>query len=184
MPSERRGRPSRAHDGPFTLERAIAYATAAHQGAVYGPHEPYINHPLRVMERLARFPAEYRIAAVLHDVIEDTAATLADLKARGCDDALLAALDALTKRHGETYEDYLHRVAANRIATVVKIADNLDNSDERRLAHFSADRAEHFRTKYRNARQFLLGQHGSSREAATRYLAHEARTAFPGLESS
>lgn len=62
-----------------SLERAIQCALTAHAGQLYpAPEpEPYIQHPLRVM--CAVEGAHAQIAAVLHDVIEDTAITLADL---------------------------------------------------------------------------------------------------------
>jgi (p)ppGpp synthase/HD superfamily hydrolase len=63
-------------DNQDLLERAIACAFDAHAGQKYpSPEpEPYILHPLRVM--CAVDGAHARMAAVLHDVIEDTEVTL------------------------------------------------------------------------------------------------------------
>jgi (p)ppGpp synthase/HD superfamily hydrolase len=83
-----------------TLERAIALAAAAHAGQRDKGGEPYILHPLRVMLRLRDDDA--RIVAVLHDVLEDTPLTRAALEAEGFSAPILDALDALTKRPGET----------------------------------------------------------------------------------
>ena len=74
-----------------------------------------------------------RIAAVLHDVVEDTIRTLATLVEEGLSTPVLAAIDALTKRPGETRMDAAARAAANPIARVVKLADSAENMDMNRL---------------------------------------------------
>jgi hypothetical protein len=81
-----------------TLEKAIGIAAKAHAGATDKADEPYILHPLRVMLRLTSEDA--RIVGVLHDVLEDTKVTRADLLAEGFSTAVLEALEAVTKRPG------------------------------------------------------------------------------------
>ncbi len=99
---------------------------------------PYIQHPQRVarMVAAAGWPKQYVAAAVLHDVIEDTDCTVEELRRRGFDEAIVTAVEALTRRTTSiddptTKEGYLSefipRIAANRIATVVKVFDLLDN---------------------------------------------------------
>jgi (p)ppGpp synthase/HD superfamily hydrolase len=109
------------------LERAIACAVGAHAGQKYpSPEpEPYILHPLRVM--CAVEGAHARMAAVLHDVIEDTDVTLVDLKSAGYPRPVIHAVDCLTRRDGETYATYIERVATDPMATLVKVADLRDN---------------------------------------------------------
>jgi (p)ppGpp synthase/HD superfamily hydrolase len=114
-----------------TLEDAIALAAEAHRGQVDKSGQPYILHPLRVMLRCRTDPQ--RIAAVLHDVVEDTGRTFDDLRGLGYPAEILAALDCLTKREGEPYEAFVERAAADPIARVVKLADIEDNLDLRRL---------------------------------------------------
>lgn len=116
-----------------TLERAIAIAASAHAGQRDKAGQPYILHPLRVM--LALQSDEERIAAVLHDVVEDTAVTLADLQAEGFAPAVVAAVEALTKRDGEGRLEAARRAAANPIALRVKLADNAENMDLTRIAN-------------------------------------------------
>lgn len=115
-----------------TLEDAIALALKAHRGQVDKAGEPYILHPLRVMMRMPHSD-EVRMAAVLHDVVEDSDITLAELRQQGYPDAVIAALDALTRREGESYTDFVARAAAHPIARQVKRADIEDNMDLRRL---------------------------------------------------
>jgi GTP diphosphokinase / guanosine-3',5'-bis(diphosphate) 3'-diphosphatase len=115
-----------------TLERAIAIAAAAHAGQVDKAGQPYILHPLRVMLRMTTV-AE-RIAAVLHDVVEDTEVTLEVLRAEGFLAEIISAVDALTKRQGESRVDAAYRAKQDSIARLVKLADNAENMDLSRIA--------------------------------------------------
>jgi GTP diphosphokinase / guanosine-3',5'-bis(diphosphate) 3'-diphosphatase len=114
-----------------TIERAVSIAAAAHAGQIDKAGEPYLLHPLRVMLGV-RTPEE-RMAAVLHDAVEDTGVTLADLIGAGFPGAVIDAVDALTKRPGETRMNAARRARANPIARTVKIADVMDNMDLKRI---------------------------------------------------
>jgi guanosine-3',5'-bis(diphosphate) 3'-pyrophosphohydrolase len=121
-------------DDAVALERAIQLACSAHWGQVYpSPEgEPFILHPLRVM--LAMRGTGRQMAAVLHDVLEDTPMTVDELRAEGLPGAVIAAIIVLTRRDGTSYEDYIERVALNPIARAVKAADIADNlANNRRL---------------------------------------------------
>ena len=96
------------------LEKAIALAVDAHRGQRDRYGAPYILHPLRVMSRVTSI--QEKTVAILHDVVEDTNWTFEDLKREGVPDLLLAALDCLTKREGEEYEDSVKRSEANLMA--------------------------------------------------------------------
>jgi (p)ppGpp synthase/HD superfamily hydrolase len=132
---------------------ARAIAVAAHAGQVDKAGEPYISHPGRVAARLAR--PEERAAAWLHDVLEDTPTTGADLHAAGIPDAVVAAVEALTRRRDEIPADYYARVRANPVALAVKAADIADNSDPVRLARLDRDEGVRLAAKYRAARVAL-----------------------------
>jgi (p)ppGpp synthase/HD superfamily hydrolase len=119
-----------------TLERAIEIAAAAHAGASDKAGHPYILHPLRVL--LAVESIQERIAAALHDVVEDTAWTIDQLRAEGFSGEVIEAVDALTKRPGESRLDAARRAAAHPIALRVKLADVTDNMDLSRIARPSA----------------------------------------------
>ena len=111
-----------------TLERAIVIAAEAHAGMTDKAGAPYILHPLRMMMDLTS--AEDRIVAVLHDVCEDCPGwTFERLRGEGFSEEILAALDSVTKREGEPYEEFALRAAANPIGRRVKLADLRDNSD-------------------------------------------------------
>ena len=115
-----------------TLERAIEIAAAAHAGRTDKAGQPYILHPLRVMLRVDTDVE--RMAAVLHDVVEDTPVTLERLTSEGFPPSVVAAVEALTKRDGETREDAARRAVRDSIARNVKLADNAENLDLSRIA--------------------------------------------------
>ena len=109
-----------------TLERAIAIAAEAHAGQVDKAGKPYILHPLRVMLRLET--AEERIAAVLHDIVEDCGWSIDDLGAAGFSPTVLRAVESLTRKDGESYDAFVARAAADPIGRRVKLADLEDNT--------------------------------------------------------
>ncbi len=117
-----------------TLEDAIELAVEAHRGQKDKYGEPYILHPLRVMFRLGWDAREAaRIAAVLHDVVEDTHVKLPELRRRGYSAEVLAAVELLTRRPEDSYEQFIERVLPNPLARRVKRADLEDNMELRRL---------------------------------------------------
>jgi (p)ppGpp synthase/HD superfamily hydrolase len=135
-----------------TLEDAIALAAQTHRGQVDKGGQPYILHVLRVMLQLPDEDA--RITAMLHDVVEDSTLTLADLARSGYPPRIVRALDGLTRRDGEDYMEYIRRLAPNPIARRVKMADLRDNSNRKR--HNPPTVKDVLRAKrYRKARRIL-----------------------------
>ncbi len=80
------------------LARAYAFAAAAHEGQTRAGGEPYIVHPVAVAETLAELRLDTRaiMAGLLHDVVEDTEVTLADVK-REFGDEVAGLVDGVTK---------------------------------------------------------------------------------------
>lgn len=76
---------------------------------------------------------EGRIAAVLHDVVEDCGITLAILGTLGYPPNVIEAIDALSRRKGEAYDAYIGRVVSNPLAARIKERDLLDNLDPARI---------------------------------------------------
>ena len=114
-----------------TVEDAVSIAARAHRGQKDKAGAPYLLHPLRMMLRMDTEAA--MMAAVLHDVVEDTEWTLERLREAGFSDEVLEAVDCLTHREGESYEQFVERAASNPVARRVKLADLEDNMDLRRL---------------------------------------------------
>jgi (p)ppGpp synthase/HD superfamily hydrolase len=110
-------------------------ATSAHRGQVDRQGRPYIEHVLRVGEDLLfnlDASNDMVIAAYLHDVVEDTAIDLDYLTKVGFSRRVIDLVDAVSRRDDERYDKYIERVARNRDAAVIKIADLTDNLDETR----------------------------------------------------
>ena len=118
---------------------ASAIAISSHSLQEYAPGVPYTYHLHQVADLVIKM-YENKVKpevlddlvaiAYLHDVLEDTATTQAELVNAGISDRVLHAVVAMTKC-GESYEDYINKVLANKLATKVKLCDtaaNLNNS--------------------------------------------------------
>lgn len=139
-----------------TLERAIQIAVKAHAGQIDKAGEPYILHPLRLMFAVnGTYP---RMAAVLHDVVEDTSITIDNLKAEGFPAEVIEAVQALTKQKGESRIEAAKRASENSISRTVKLADVTDNMDITRISQ--PTEKDYLRLKeYEKVRALLLS-HG------------------------
>ncbi len=113
------------------LNKAVIIAIEAHAGQLDTNNgRPYIEHPFRVMN--AGVTLQEKIVGVLHDVIEDTTWTLEQLSTEGFSDEIINAVDAMSRRDNESYDNYILRLQENSIAIRVKINDLTDNMDIRR----------------------------------------------------
>ena len=100
--------------------KALSFAAKAHDGQYDKAGEPYILHPIAVSSLLTN--KDEIILALLHDIVEDTAYTLDDIAALGFGH-LTNALDCLSRREGEMYDEFISRILQNRMAAKVKVAD-------------------------------------------------------------
>ncbi len=132
-----------------TLRKALQIAREAHAGQTDKAGEPYFLHPLTVMCKMHTEPE--MIAALLHDLIEDTAWTIQDLQKEGFGEEALKAVDLLTKRKndGGTYANYIAGIKGNPIAVKVKIADLEHNMDTRRLARLTGKDKKRLKKYYK-----------------------------------
>jgi len=133
-----------------SVEDAIVFAVQAHRGQHYpSPEaEPYIFHPLRVMIEFLD-PVD-QMAAVLHDVVEDTDREIRDLVDRGFPKEVVTAIDCLTHRSNELYDDYIERLSLNDVARRVKIIDLRHNLANNRRLSDSSQTTERI-ARYENA---------------------------------
>lgn len=109
------------------LDNAIRVAEQAHAGQTYGD-QPYMFHVRAVWSRICRTSRDPldEVVAVLHDVVEDSPFTVDFIRAEFGPE-VADAVDAITKREGEPYMDYIRRVARNLRARRVKLADLAEN---------------------------------------------------------
>ena len=139
------------------VDRARAAATAAHAGQLDKQGRDYVEaHLAPVAAARAGQPAEVVAAGWLHDIVEDTDWTVDEVAAEfGTDVA--RAVDAVTRREGETYEQLIERAASDDLGRVVKLADNAVNlSANDDLATTDPQTAARLREKYETARRRLL----------------------------
>lgn len=106
------------------ISRCIERIKKAHAGQKDKAGEDYYKHPIEVA-RLVDGGYSCIMAALLHDIVEDTDTKIEDLH---YDDEIVLAVDVLTHRENESREEYLRLVRENDVATAVKIADLKHNS--------------------------------------------------------
>ncbi|MFS0916132.1 HD domain-containing protein [Brevibacillus sp. 179-C 1.1 NHS] len=136
-----------------TLEKAIVIATQAHAGQIDKGGNPYILHPLRIMLKMTT--EETRIAAVLHDVLEDTEVTEDELRAAGFHEKVIAAVVALTRQEEESYLEFIKRTKRDPVARIVKLGDLEDNCDVTRIPNPTETDLERIK-RYKKAIHELL----------------------------
>ena len=121
------------------ITEAYEYANRAHDGQMRQSGEPYITHPLAVAQILVELgmDTETICAGLLHDVVEDTASTVEDIKKRFGEDVALM-VDGVTKltklsystkeqRQAENVRKMLLAMAKDVRVIIVKLADRLHN---------------------------------------------------------
>ena len=135
--------------------KALKFAYNAHHGQLDYNGIPYIFHPLHLAERM-----EDEIsccAALLHDVVEDTAITMEELE-REFPAEVISVLKLLTHGEGVPYFDYVRAIKSNPIAVKVKLADIAHNSDQTRCvgSGLTEEQLSYWKEKYARAKAILL----------------------------
>jgi guanosine-3',5'-bis(diphosphate) 3'-pyrophosphohydrolase len=123
------------------VTRAFHYARAMHEGQLRRSGEAYITHPVAVATELASLGlgTATLLAALLHDVVEDTPATLEDIR-EGFGDEVARLVDGVTKldriqveskqeQQAETLRKMVVAMARDIRVLVVKLADRLHNME-------------------------------------------------------
>lgn len=126
--------------------KAMDIAYAAHNKQKDKSGVPYIFHPIHLAEQMD--DEEATVVALLHDVIEDTQITAADLIREGIPSYIVEIIVMLTKDKNENYFDYIRRVKSNELAKKVKLEDLKHNLDKTRLltsTQLDKDRREKYK---------------------------------------
>lgn len=138
------------------LNMAIHIATDYHNGQIDKSGEPYILHPIWVMNNVKSLNG--KVVAMLHDIVEDTEITIENLIDFGFDEDIVIAIDILTKKKGQKYTDYIELVGKNNLAREVKISDLKHNMDLKRLKEIT-DKDKKRYVKYKNSYDYLIYLH-------------------------
>ncbi len=129
-------------------KKALKLCFEAHKNQVDKSGMPYVFHPFHLAEQMQT--EETTIVALLHDVVEDTAYTIEDLRQMAFGESVIEALSLLTHDDTAEYTDYVLAIKNNPLATAVKLADLRHNSDLSRLDNID-ERAVARREKYLKA---------------------------------
>ncbi|MDP2835321.1 MAG: bifunctional (p)ppGpp synthetase/guanosine-3',5'-bis(diphosphate) 3'-pyrophosphohydrolase [Pseudomonadota bacterium] len=121
------------------FQRAYQFAERAHSGQLRKDGKPYITHPLAVAEILAEWQldAQTLIAALLHDVVEDTGVSTSEI-AQEFGKAVAGLVDGVTKldkiqfenkaqAQAENFRKMLLAMARDVRVILIKLADRLHN---------------------------------------------------------
>ena len=133
-------------------KKAMRIAFEAHREQTDKNGMPYIFHPIHLAEQMET--EETICVALLHDVVEDTPITLADLQKEGFPKEILDAIAMMTHDDAVPYMDYVREIGKNPIAAAVKLADLKHNSDLTRLDTVD-EKALKRAEKYRKAIEVL-----------------------------
>ena len=110
-----------------------------------------ILHTERVAQRGKT--TEERLVGWLHDIVEDTAISLENLREYGFEEHIVIAVDHLSRRENETYKEFIQRISNNKLATFVKINDLSDNLN--RCRELPGEEGEGLARRYTKALNFL-----------------------------
>jgi hypothetical protein len=135
------------------LDKAALICVTNHAGQTDKAGQAYFQHPMRVAMRCAT--TEQKIVALLHDTIEDTSVTPEYLLEQGFPKDIVDGILSVTKREGESYDDFVKRAAQNPIGRVVKLHDLEDNLDVLRLQSLDGNGAERI-NKYLKAYNYIM----------------------------
>lgn len=137
------------------VNKALRIAYDAHHGQVDKNNIPYIFHPVHLAEQMDDEIS--CCAALLHDVVEDTAVTMEQL-AGAFPKEVIDVLKLLTHEEDVDYFTYVRAIKENPVAVKIKLADIAHNSDQTRCigSDLTEDQLAYFRNKYAKAKAILL----------------------------
>ena len=145
--------------------KAIKLCFAAHDGQLDRSDLPYVLHPVHLAEQMD--DEDSTVAALLHDVVEDTDYTFEDLEAMGFGDRVMRAIRLLTHDDAVPYMDYVREIKSDPLAVKVKLADLAHNSDLTRLDHEPTEKDLERYQKYQKAREILLSEENLDADGLT-----------------
>lgn len=117
--------------------------------------ESYLNHLYSVAHN---FQDEMRYTiSLLHDIIEDTSVSINNLATLGFREEYLKVLDYITRKDGQSYEEYIDKILSsnNTVVLDIKLADLNNNTDPERLAKLPINEQIRLKEKYQKAKELI-----------------------------
>lgn len=151
----------------MNIQKAKDFAIIKHRGQKYGTEDYFQIHVQGVADSVNKSLSERTgvhhsrfnlllTVAYLHDTVEDSDATVEEIESIfGVD--IADAVDALTHRDEESYQDYVKRALANDLARVVKYHDILFNLNQTLIDGDDSNRGRRRAGKYMKALQQFGG---------------------------
>lgn len=133
------------------LEKSEELIKKLFEGKVDKGGFPYLVHLHEVSSRVEG--ENSKIIGLLHDVLEDTDTTRDDLIKMGYSERIVSAIETLTRKKGEDYNDYIERIIASNDedALNVKLADLNHNMDISRIKNPTFKDVDRIEKRYRPA---------------------------------
>lgn len=163
----------------YLIQEALAFANKKHMSQTRKDGTPYIFHPIRValLVKEAGFDERYQAAALLHDVLEDTDATIEEVGAFGED--ILDAVIRLSKNYSKGVPAYFEGILASPMAKAIKTADRTDNLRDARNSG-----SEKFMLKYlRESKEYFEGKFSDDLDAEIRKFEEYVKNTITGEEA-
>lgn len=154
------------------LAEAYRLASAAHEGQVDKIGVPYFQHVLFVSEIIQKLPSylnmndEERlnavIAAVLHDIVEDTEVSFEDLEDAGFNPTIVETVKLLTYNKKDTRVEYYEKLVTHKIARLVKTGDLIHNNLHKRREVLPQETQDRLNVKYAKALEIIVLEEDTS----------------------
>lgn len=137
------------------VNTSIIMAVMAHEGQKDKSGKPYIFHPMTVALNFPDDPNAF-VVAMLHDTFEDCKEEMIIEMIRSAfKPHIIEAVEAISKKEGETNVDYWKRCRKNPLALKVKLKDIEHNSSPERLSYLPEEQRVYLVKKYEKAKNIL-----------------------------
>lgn len=138
-------------------------ASAAHRGSTATEGIEHISYLRRVAQIVQPNTADYRAAALLHDILETSCVTQDSLALQGIPPRIIAAVKLLRRDPQISDDQYFAAIRRDTIALAVKLAQIADNTDPARLRALAPAARQRLIEKYAHTRLALLGERPGKR---------------------
>ncbi|SHU65074.1 Guanosine polyphosphate pyrophosphohydrolases/synthetases [Mycobacteroides abscessus subsp. abscessus] len=138
-------------------------ASAAHRTRTTAEGIEHISYLRRVAQNVQPNTADYRAAALLHDILETTSVTEDSLALQGIPPRIIAAVKILSRDPQISDDQYYTAIRRDTIALAVKLAQIADSTDPARLSTLAPSARQRLIDKYAHTRLALLGERPGTR---------------------